>query len=194
MEEEVKSKHMIIIILIMLHLYLHTQKGHVACIQALLAAGADPNRGATKPLIAAVVAQQPEALKALLADPRTYVSAEQNRVNVLSLVIGVGALPCLEVLLEDGRFDAAGPMSSLTPSMNCLHVAAMSPYKQAAVLRRLLRATRGRLPVDAASEEDATALAIALKCDWVEGARILVEEGGADPLRRVSQVRVCHGV
>lgn len=106
----------------------------------------------------------------------------------MACTVGNGSVACAEALLKSKRVDFAGPMSPRYPQSTCLMIAAS--VNSRSMLRWLLRETRGRLSVDAADEGGLTALTYAIKRDWVEGARILIKEGGADPLRRVLKVRV----
>lgn len=134
--------------------------------------------------------KQPEALKALLADPRTVVGGADGDRTLLGWAVAAGDPFCLEALLADGRVDVAGPILLSQSGLTCLHTAAA--YGRLPVLRRLLRATRGKVPIDAVHDRGSTPLASAISVDWAEGARVLIEEGGADPMRRMADaVRGC---
>lgn len=129
------------------------------------------------------------ALRVLLADPRTDISVTSNTLTLLGITVTCCNIPCLDVLLQDGRFDITGPMSVRHPHMTCLHGIVAGQGDKVPMLRRLLQLTHGRLSVDVDGGRGGTPLGLAISSEWVEGARVLIEEGGADPLRRDALVR-----
>jgi hypothetical protein len=127
--------------------------------------------------------------KALLADPRTDLHRTVQSFTLLGFAVAFGDLASLNALLEDGRIDVAGPVMNTRPDVTCLHLVRAAALDHLGKLRRLLQeAARGRISVDEALQ-GTTPLADALAGGWVEGARALVVEGGADPLRRLGSVR-----
>jgi len=129
-------------------------------------------------------------VKALLADPRTDPNINIDGETFLERALRIASLSCLETLLGDARIIAAGPVAPDHPQMTCLHRVALRQNERLAMLRLLLKeAARGRLSVEAVNVEGWTPLELYILHDWVEGARVLISEGGANPLRRVMAVR-----
>lgn len=100
----------------------------------------------------------------------------------MGYALGKGGMACVDVLLKDGRFDLCDPASVSDPNMTCIHAVAIS--KSLPMLRRVLHEARGRVSVDAADRHESTPIFHAMCVGWVDGVRVLIEEGGADPLRQ----------
>lgn len=147
---------------------------------------------------AALISGHPTALRALLAHPRTDINVSNNvgdgGMTLLGLVVGAGHISCLDVLLEDGRFDIMGPISLGEPRMRCLHGVAAGWGDKLSMLRHLLQVTRGRMSVEIDGGGGSTPLGVAAYANWFEGARVLIEEGGADPLLRDETVRLMYAL
>lgn len=143
------------------------------------------------PLGVAIGNNQEAAVKFLLADPQTDIGLLQGRHTLLGYAVQCGDLRCLEAVLADGRVDVGGPITPTRPQMTCLHAAIRGVSRSLPMIRYLLRVSRGRVAVEA-EWAGRTALYEAIEADWAEAARVLVQEGGADPMRRTSQV--CYDV
>ncbi len=171
-------------------LQLATARGRVAVVKALLAdPRTDPNitiDGGKTALQLATELGHVGVVKALLADPRTDLSIPVYGMPLLESAVQLASLPCLEALLGDARIIATGPVAPDHPQLTCLHDVVYRQNERLAVFRLLLKeAARGRFSVEAVDAFGYTPLARCFQGDWVEGVRVLINEGGANPLRRV---------